>query len=165
MSDNNEWKQPDQPPPPLFTGKKEKDLVKQINDEIIERVVGQTILYYPISLEHTNFHDPYGEAVEKSFLDPIRVYAMVKYDSQSTTTTPIGVDRIEKISVSFHKRRLTEDQDLFVREGDFIQYGDNFYEILTLVEPIWLYGQVESKFEITADCIRARKGLFEARTS
>tara|TARA_Y100000592_G_scaffold101174_1_gene186375 strand:+ start:3889 stop:4377 length:489 start_codon:yes stop_codon:yes gene_type:complete len=160
MSDDNNWKQPDSPPPPLFLGKKEKDLVKQVNDEVIERVVGQTIVYYPISLEHTNFHDLYGEAVDKTFLDPIRVYAMVKWNSQNTTTTPLGVDRIEKISVSFHKRRLVEDQDLFVREGDFVQYGENFYEILNLTEPIWLYGQVESSFEINAECIRAREGLF-----
>ena len=160
MSDNNEWSQPANPPPPLFVGKKEKDLVKQVNDEIIERVVGQTVVYYPISLEHTNFHNLYGEAIEKTFLDPIRIYAMVKWNSQNTKTTPLGVDRIEKISVSFHKRRLVEDQDLFVREGDFIQYGQNFYEILTLTEPVWLYGQVESSFEINADCVRAREGLF-----
>lgn len=160
MSEDNKWSQPASPPPPLFTGKKEKDLVKQVNDEIIERVVGQTVLYYPISLEHTDFHNIYGEAIQKNFLHPIRIYAMVQYVSENTTTTPLGVDRIEKIKVSFHKRRLTEDQDLFVREGDFVQYGENFYEILTLVEPIWLYGQVESKFEITADCVRAREGLF-----
>ena len=164
MSDDNKWEQPAAPPPPLFTGKKEKDLVKQINDEIIERVVGQTILYYPISLEHTNFHSVYGEAIEKNFLNPVRIYAMVKYVSQNTTTTPLGIDRTEKISVSFHKRRLVEDQDLFAREGDFIQHGDNFYEILTLVEPVWLYGQVESKFEITADCTRAREGLFGVKS-
>ena len=161
MSDSdNKWSQPAQPPPPLFTGKKEKDFVKQVNDEIIERVVGQTVIYYPVSLEHTDFHDLYGEAIIKNFLNPIRVYAMVKYESENTTTTPLGIDRIEKITVSFHKRRLTEDQDLFVREGDFIQYGQNFYEILTLKEPIWLYGQVDSKFEIIAECIRAREGLF-----
>jgi hypothetical protein len=160
MSDDNKWSQPASPPPPLFTGKKEKDLVKQVNDEIIERVVGQTIVYYPISLEHTNFHHIYGEAIQKNFLNPVRVYAMVEYVSETTSTTPLGVDRVEKIKVSFHKRRLTEDQDLFVREGDFVQYGQNFYEILTLVEPKWLYGQVESKFEITADCVRAREGLF-----
>ncbi len=160
MSDDNKWSQPDSPPPPLFTGKKEKDFVKQVNDEVIERVVGQTIVYYPISLEHTDFHNIYGEAIDKSFLNPVRVYAMVKYDSQNTTTTPLGVDRIEKISVMFHKRRLTEDQDLFVREGDFVQYGEHFYEILNLVEPKWLFGQVESKFEIGATCVRAREGLF-----
>lgn len=159
MSDDNEWSQPASPPPPLFVGKKEKDLVKQINDEVIERVVGQTVVYYPVSLENTNFHDLYGESVNKTFLDPVRVYAMVKYVSQTTTTGPLGVDRIEKISVAFHKRRLTEDQNLFVREGDYIQYGERLYEILTLEEPKWLFGQVESSFEIAAQCVRAREGL------
>tara|TARA_Y100001938_G_C7923294_1_gene345572 strand:- start:270 stop:761 length:492 start_codon:yes stop_codon:yes gene_type:complete len=163
MSEDNKWSQPDSPPPPLFTGKREKDFVKQINDELIERVIGQTIVYYPISLEHTSFHDLYGEAIEKSFLSPIRVHAMVKWESQPTTTTPLGVDRIEKISVGFHKRRLSEDQDLFVREGDFVQYGENMYEILTLQEPKWLFGQVESSFEIAASCVRAREGLFNVR--
>jgi hypothetical protein len=161
-SDENKWDQPANPPPPMFTGKKEKDFVKQINDEVIERVVGQTIVYYPISTQYTDFHDLYGEAVEKTFLNPIRVYALVKYESQATKTTSLGIDRIEKITVSFHKRRLTEDQDLFVREGDFILYGKNYYEILTLVEPKWLFGQVESRFEISAECVRAREGLFDA---
>jgi hypothetical protein len=161
MSDDNKWSQPDSPPPPLFVGKKEKDLVKQVNDEIIERVVGQTIIYYPISLEHTSFHDLYGEAIEKTFSNPVRIYAMVKYESQATSTTPLGIDRVERINIAFHKRRLIEDQDLFVREGDFVQYGENFYEILTLEEPKWLFGQIESSFEIAAKCVRARKGLFE----
>ena len=40
MSD--EWSQPEAPPPPMFAGKKERDLVKQVNDELIERVIGQT---------------------------------------------------------------------------------------------------------------------------
>ena len=161
--DDNKWKQPASPPPPLFLGKKEKDLVKQVNDEVLERVVGQTVVYYPISIEHTNFHDLYGEAIDKTFMDPIRIYALVRYESQATTTTSLGVDRVEKISVSFHKRRLTEDQDLFVREGDFVLFGEHYYEILTLIEPKFLFGQVESRFEITAECVRAREGLFDGR--
>ena len=67
---DNKWNQPDAPPPPLFTGKKERDLVKQVSDEVIERVIGQQILYYPISIEETNFHPVYGEALNKSFLNP-----------------------------------------------------------------------------------------------
>ena len=55
----NEWEQPASPPPPLFLGKKERDLVKQVNDELIERVIGQTIAYYPIDIERTNFHRVY----------------------------------------------------------------------------------------------------------
>ena len=94
MSDDNKWSQPANPPPPLFTGKKEKDLVKQVNDEVIERVVGQTVLYYPISIEHTNFNLVYGEAINKNFLNPVRVYAFVQYASQTTKATNLGLDRI-----------------------------------------------------------------------
>ena len=35
---SNEWKRPAAPPPPLFLGKKERDLVKQVNDEFWKRM-------------------------------------------------------------------------------------------------------------------------------
>tara|TARA_R110002012_G_C11650443_1_gene611364 strand:- start:958 stop:1455 length:498 start_codon:yes stop_codon:yes gene_type:complete len=159
--DTKKWSQPSQPPPPLFLGKKEKDLVKQVNDELIERVIGQPVLYYPISLEHTNFHPLYGEAIEKVFLPPIRVYALVEWQSYETEFKKYGIDRKSEITVHFHKRRLTEDQDLFVRVGDFVNYGSFFYEIVTLAEPKQLFGQVDDRLEISAKCIRARKGLFD----
>ena len=158
-----QWKQPDAPPPPLFIGDKEKRLVKQINDEIVERIVGQTVLYYPISVEHSNFHETYGEAIEKSFLPPIRVYALVEWEGIITETGKFGVDRKSTITVHFHKRRLTEDQDLFVREGDFVLFGDIFYEITQLDEPKLLYGEPTSRFEIVAKCTRAREGKFNAK--
>ena len=101
------WERPTKAPPPLFLGEKEKNLVKQVNDEIIERVIGQQVLYFAIDIETTNFH-------------------------------------------------------VFVREGDFVRYGDIYYEIVKLNEPKQLFGQIESKFEIIADCIRARDGVFNA---
>ena len=141
-------------------GKKERNLVKQVNDELIERVIGQQIAYYPISVEHTDFHPLYGEAIKKNFLPPVRVYALVTWEGKSTTTSDIGIDKTAYINVNFHRRRLTEDQDLYVREGDFVLYGSDFYEIVTLKEPRELFGQVEHRFEIAARCLRARKGLF-----
>jgi len=44
MSNKNKWTQPASPPPPLFLGEKERDLVKQVNDELIERVIRQDLL-------------------------------------------------------------------------------------------------------------------------
>ena len=160
---SNEWKQPSAPPPPLFLGKKERDLVKQVNDELIERVVGQTIVYYPIDIKRTNYHDLYGEALKKTFLPPVRVYALVEFDGITTKyNTNIGLDKDVSITVHFHKRRLTEDQELYVREGDFVLYGDIYYEIVTLGEPKQLFGQIDHRLEISAKCIRAREGLFDA---
>ena len=162
QDDKNKWLQPAAPPPPLFTGKKERDFVKQVNDELIERVIGQTIIYYPIDIENTNFHSLYGEAINKTFLPPVRVNALVAWDSHETTNTNFGIDRIQEITIHFHKRRLTEDQDLFVREGDFILFGDLLHEIVTLAESKWLFGQPEHSFEIAAKCRRARENVFDA---
>ena len=132
---DNKWKQPDAPPAPLFVGKKERDLVKQVNDELIERVIGQTVLYYPIDLETSEFHPLYGEAINKSFLPPVRVHALIEKQESDTTYTNYGIDKISNITVYFHKRRLIEDQDLWVREGDFIQYDGQYYEIADLSQP------------------------------
>jgi hypothetical protein len=163
MSEDNKWSRPAAPPPPLFLGKKERDLVKQVNDELIEKVIGQQILYYPIDMERTNFNDLYGEAIEKTYLPPVRVYALVEFTDFSTDYMEgAGVDKSWEINIHFHKRRLEQDQNMYVREGDFVLYGDNYYEIVKLVEPKLLFGQIEHSFEIAARCRRARKGLFDA---
>ena len=137
--------------------------VKQVNDELIENVIGQAIAYYPLDIERTNYHDLYGEAVTKTFLPPVRVYALVEFDGITTKySSNIGLDKDSSVTVHFHKRRLTEDQDLYVREGDFVLYGDIYYEIVTLAEPKQLFGQVDHLLEISAKCVRAREGLFDA---
>ena len=160
---SNKWTRPANPPPPLFLGQKERNLVKQVNDELIERVIGQTIVYYPISMEHTNFHSLYGEAIKKTFLPPIRVQALVEWQGTSTTMSGYGLDKTGTINVHFHKRRLTEDQDVNVQEGDFVLYGDKLYEIVTLAQPRELFGQTAHKVEISATCIEARSGVFDTK--
>ena len=161
---DNRWKQPDQPPPPLFIGEKERDLIKQVNDELIERVIGQQIGYYAIDEKTTNFHPLYGEAIEKTFLPPIRVYALVEWNEYATEFLPnAAVDQKYEVTVHFHHRRLTEDQDIYVRVGDFVLYGGIYYEIVSWKEPRKIFGQVDHSIEISAKCVRARPGVFDGR--
>ena len=145
----------------MFLGEKERNLVKQVNDELIENVIGQQILYYPIDLETTDYHPIYGEAQTKNYLAPIRIYALVEWTSYATSYLDgVGIDKENSITVSFHRRRLVDDQNLFVRIGDFVLYGDIYYEIVKLEEPQKLFGQVDHDFEIKALCKKTRKGLF-----
>jgi hypothetical protein len=156
----NKWNQPSTPPPPMFFGKKERDLVKQVNDELSERIIGQPIAYYPISLEESNFNEVYGEAIEKVSLPPVRVYAYVEVENEQSNEV-YGYEYQTKLTVNFSKRRITEDQNLYVRVGDFVQYGDYFYEIVrTYNDTRYYFGQVEHKFQISAECVRAREGAF-----
>ena len=166
MSDpNNKWDQPDAPPPPMFFGKKERDLVKQVNDELAERVIGQPIAYYPISLEESNFNDIYGEAIDKISLPPVRVYAYVEVENEQSNDR-YGYEYQTKLTVNFSEKRITADQNLYVRVGDFVQYGDQFYEIVrTYNDTRFYFGQVEHKFQISAECIRARTDSFRVMPS
>jgi hypothetical protein len=160
---NNKWSVPETPPP-LFTGQKERDFAKQVSNEIIEKIIGQPIAYYPVDLDRTNFHSLYGEAIKKTFLPPLRVYVLVEWeDPGSRAEDGFGVEKRTKLQLHFHKRRLTEDQNLFVREGDFIEYNQIYYEIVSLAEPRQLFGQGNHKLEVTANCVRARSGTFDSK--
>ena len=161
--EKNKWSRPEAPPPPLFFNEKERDLVKQVNDELIERVIGQQIVYYPISLENTCFHPLYEEAIEKTFLPPIRVYALIEWGGSATTTTNYGIDKSATLIIHFHTRRLNQDQNVNVQEGDFILYDGVLYEIVTTVQPRRLFGQDQHQVEISATCIQARSGVFNAQ--
>jgi hypothetical protein len=161
----NKWTQPDNPPPPMFFGKKERDLVKQVNDELAERIVGQAIGYYSISLEDSDFNTTYGEAIDKITLPPVRVYAYVVVENEQTNDK-YGYDYTNSLVVNFNRRRLVEDQNLYVRTGDFIQYGELFYEIVrTYNDTRFYFGQVEHKFQVSAECVRARRGIFQVKKS
>lgn len=162
MSNDNRFDRLEGPPPPLFLGQKERDFVKQVNDELIERVIGQTVVYYAIDMERTKFHPLYGEAIEKTFLRPIKINALVEWKDNPTETTNYGADSSSELTVNFHKRRLTEDQNVMVRVGDFVAFDDNFYEIIQTSEPKLLFGQADRKFEITAKCLKARRDLFDS---
>jgi len=84
---------------------------------------------------------------------------LVEFEGINTTTDNFGLDKTYSIIVRFHERRLFEDQNLYVREGDYIQYGSSFFEIVSLLEDRQLFGQVNHLFQIEAKCIRTRRGL------
>ena len=110
--------------------------------------------------------DRYGEAIKKTFLAPIRVYALVEWEGYANTYTSVGIDKRLSITVKFHRRRLTEDQDLYIREGDFVLYGEDFFEISNINYPKQIFGQGwagwDRVFEAEAKCIKAREGVFDA---
>jgi hypothetical protein len=147
--------------PVLFIGDQEKDLQKQIADEVVEQFINQEVFYYPIDIEKTQYHPIYGEALDKKFYPPLHVHCMVEWEGFVSNNDGYNIDRIPSITVHFHKRRLNEDMDFVVREGDFILYGRDYYEIAKLEEPRRVFGAYNLRPEVTATCVKARRGLFE----
>ena len=84
---------------------------------------------------------------------------MVEWQGMETEAGKM-MDKVSKITVKFHKKRINEDLNLTVLEGDFILYNQIFYEITILKEPRLLFGQQGESFEIIAECKIAREGSF-----
>lgn len=156
----NKWSRADAPPPPLFVNEAEKDFIKQVGTELLERVIGTTVMYYPLDIQGSNYHQLYGEAIEKVYLSPIRIFVLVKYEGSKTETNNLGVDKYSTLEVWFPQRRLTEDQNLNVMEGDIIFFGSEYYEIFELNSPNFIFGDPETKVEIIAKCRKARENFF-----
>jgi hypothetical protein len=136
----NKWTQPKQPPPPLFIGAAERNFVKQINDEVIEKVIGQQVLYFPVDIARTKFN-LYGEAIDKTFYSPVQVYGLVNYEESERTQGTFGFDNVRRITAHFNDRRISQDKNLFLRLGDFVQYDDTFFEIIDVSYTKTLFGQ------------------------
>lgn len=148
-------------PPAMFLNIPERNFQKHITDEIVEKIIGQEIMYYPIDIDNSNFHPLYGESINKVFFPPIRVFVLIQHTDNTTETTNYGIDRKTKITVHFHKKRLTQDQLLNVREGDFISWNNEYHEIIKLDESTLLWGNMQERVEIAASCVKARKGTFK----
>lgn len=144
----------------MFLGDAEKGFSKQIGEEIMEKVVNQLIFYYPVDAASTTYHPLYGESFVKKFHPPIKVNVLVEWKGHDTKNAAFSLDKVPVIEVHFAKRRLEEDQGLVVREGDFVKYGRDFYEITALNENAELFGAFNNKIEVSATCVKARKGTF-----
>jgi hypothetical protein len=115
-----------------------------------------TVIYLAVDYANTKFHPVYGESIRKSFYPPIVVPAVVKWEGETTESTTYGIDKRPKIQVHFQERRIKEDLQLMVREGDFVKYGRDIYEITSLNEDQELFGTFNYKVSIIANCVKAR---------
>ena len=79
------------------------------------------VLYYPISLEHTNFHSLYGEAIQKTFLSPVRVYALIVWQGYNTETTNLGVaSQIFILDSGIFSKKISKPNTLSVLKSSFL---------------------------------------------
>jgi len=128
--------------PRLFLGQRESDFFSDITKEIIKDVAGQKIFYYTIREDLSDVHDVYEEALHKIFNPPIEVECLVEWQPSEVKTTQFGHEQIKVITAYLHNRDLI-DRDIDIKQGDYISYGEYFFEITSFVYDKLIYGQVE----------------------
>ena len=144
----------------LFITPREIDFISDITKELIKDVRGQKVFYYGVREDLSQVHDVYEEAPEKVFNPPIEIEAGVEWESPIITTNKFGSETLSKISFFVHTRDLL-DRDLAVKVGDYFSYGQEFYEITSVIIEKQVYGQIEHQVGKKVTGVQARRGLID----
>lgn len=147
--------------PRKFVGTREIAFVNSITRELHQHVVDEEVYYYAILLDRTKVDDLYNEAIKKAWAPPVKVTARVLYDNTTTKSGLFGPDSEYASEVYFHTQELNE-RNLRPREGDFVEYGQVFYEITSVTKPQLIYGQVNNKLMTKCKLVPAREEQFAA---
>lgn len=144
-----------------FVTEKEIAFINKITHELVQRVVGQVVFYYEIDLQRSRVDDLYQESVQKTWKPPVKCNARVLWGNEQSATTSYGIDSKYSLEVYFHPEELRE-RNLVPREGDFIEFGQVFFEITSVTQPEIIFGQVNNKTDTKCVCVPAREGQFAA---
>lgn len=149
---------------PLFISSREIDLFTNLNEEIIQTIIGQFVDYYSIDPETSAPDNLYGESIEKTFKKPVRVYCLVQYDEPTSVTVEEGVDVSYGIEIKF-LRSMLKSINLYPREGDIVKFGDKYYEIGSVLEVKLITGIPGWEWDILCKCNSTRENQINLEDS
>jgi hypothetical protein len=144
----------------LFITPREVDLISDLTKEVMKDVVGQKVYYYRVREEFSQIHDVYEESPEKIFDPPIEIEALVEWDSSKVVTNNFGTEKYQKIVVYIQHRDMM-NKEIEIREGDYLGYGTNFFELTTVEDDSLIFGQIEYNTGYRITCTQARVGQID----
>jgi len=151
----------------LFGSNRDFDLLVNINRELLKDVVEQEVLYYKLSLEDT-LSNLYGEALNKTYLEPLYINCLITRGDQVITSDDFGPDLSREASFAFIRKDL-EDVQVVPEVGDIVMWHEDYYEVDTVRENQLFVGrdktynlsQYGSRFgsslSIIVDCHQTRR--------
>lgn len=143
-----------------FVTEREIAFINSITRELHQHVVDEEVMYYSIDLQQTEVHRLYNEAVKKTWLPPVKITARVLYENLNSVSNQFGIDSQFKLEVYFHRTELDE-RHLQPREGDYIEYGQQVYEITSVSESSLVFGQINNKLMVKCTCVPSREQQFQ----
>lgn len=144
-----------------FITEKEIAFIHRVTHELIKNVTGQVVFYYEIDLQRSKVDELYQETIQKVWKAPVKCNARVLWGNETSQATNLGIDSRYSLEVYFHPEELKE-RNLSPKEGDFVEFGQVFFEIASVTQPEIIFGQVNNKTDTKCVCVPAREGQFAA---
>ena len=141
---------------PFFIPQKEFDLINQMNEELIDEIVGQSVDIYKVNVDRTE-DNVYGESTTKYYDIGFRVNCLIQYNEPEIRQDEFGPDNFSSIEMYFQRNNLASGSlNFFPEVGDVVDWNDYYWEIGSVTEPQLIAGHQNFKHSITAKANRAR---------
>lgn len=140
----------------IFLGQRDKAFFEHIQSELIDNVMMQTIRYYQINEELTK-SNIYGESKDKVVTKVYEIGCRVNLDVAEIKTDQFSVDRIQTLEAYIQRTRLYDDYGFEAKIGDYIEYDNKVFEILTVDDDVNLYQQTGFKMQIVVRAMIAKE--------
>lgn len=137
---------------PIFLTDREINLFNSLNEEIIEKLIGHTVIIYKIHPEYSKTNI-YNESTNKVYENGIEIYGLIRYEEPEITTEFVGgLNQKRNIELLIQKKHLL-DGSIFFEEGDLVFWDDQYFEITKITEPQKIQNVASLSHEIKVECI------------
>lgn len=144
----------------LFIGPREQQFISDITKEYVKDVVGQYIVYFPVSIIHTKVHELYEEAIEKVYENPIKLDVLASQTTRTQKFNQFSLDSEGEMEIFVQPKDLV-DKNIEMFAGDYFMYGDELFEVMTINTLENIYGQAEYERGVKLTAKLARAGEFD----
>lgn len=123
----------------LFGDPMDINFFNSINDELLENIIEQEILYYKLNggMSDVNI---YGESLDKYYHEPVIFNPLVSRNPQQNTHSKPGVDNNRIIEFRLYKNHLIS-KNMYCEKGDIVEWHNEFYEIDDIIEDQFFMGK------------------------
>lgn len=112
---------------PLFGSNRDSGLMRGINEELLQKVIGEEVAIYKFALAETETN-LYDESNQKTYYNPVRVFTLIEFGEKGSITEEFGLNYEKTATFGFMKDELIT-KGLTIEEGDIIFHDDRYYEI------------------------------------
>ena len=141
---------------PFFIPQKEFDLLNQMNEELIDEIIGQSVDIYKVNIDKTE-DNMYGESTAKYYDIGFRVNCLIEYAEPTIEQDEFGADLNSNITMFFQRENLSSGSlNFYPENGDIVDWNDYYWEINGTTEPQLFAGHPNFKHNIVATAHRSR---------
>ena len=141
---------------PFFVPQKEVNLINDMNEELIDEIVGQSVDVYKVNIENTD-ENVYGESTTKYYDVGFRVNCLILFNEPEVLQDDFGSDLRGDIEMYFQRENLSSGSlNFFPEIGDIVDWNEQYWEINSVVEPQLIAGHPNYKHSINAKAHRSR---------